>query len=171
MRHLLQRQWFHPGSRRRLSADIRIRGPERNQDSPRTVLYLTLPITDNDYRRKTMKIGIIPRAALISATLLGFALPCPASETPAGAQDSIQKVQPEEAIVIRIDQNKVTLQSATDTAKTSTMTASDAADLKVGDRVTVVGATLKKSDSAPSSGAKTDVPPSASTSSTSQNKL
>lgn len=118
-----------------------------------------------------MKNGIIPRAALICATLLGFAFPCPASEAPAGTPDSIQKVQPEEAIIIRIDQNRVTLQSATGTGTTSTITTSNAADLKVGDRVTVVGTTLKKSDSAPATAEKTETPPSASASPTSHNKL
>lgn len=118
-----------------------------------------------------MKSRIIPKAALLCAALLGFAAPCPANEAGAAAPDSVQKVQTEEAIITAMEQNRVTLQSATDPGKTSTLTTSVAAGLKVGDRVTVVGTTLKKCDSAPGNGGKGEAAPSASAAPTSHNAL
>lgn len=118
-----------------------------------------------------MKIGTIPKAALLCSALLGFTVPCPASEAPTGATDSVRKVQQEEAVIISIDQNKVTLQSVADTSKLTTITTGSATDLKVGDRVTVIGTTLKKSEVPPPQHFKGgDTSPSSSASPTPGNK-
>ncbi len=101
-----------------------------------------------------MNSRIITKTALFCVTLIGFALPCIASETAAPPENIIQKTQQEEAVVVSIDQNNVTLQSTAEKGKTFTISSKNAADFKVGDRVTVVGNTLKKSETTPNTPVK-----------------
>ncbi|RII29758.1 MAG: hypothetical protein CXR30_10605 [Geobacter sp.] len=91
-----------------------------------------------------MKIGMMPKTAMCCALLLGSSLTCLASETPDTGHYA-QKIQQEEAIVVRIDQNNVTLQSTGDKEKIVTAPFSNAADFKVGDKVIVIGNSLQPS--------------------------
>ena len=96
-----------------------------------------------------MKIKRILKAALICVSLLGLSVPCLATETPASGNYA-QKIQQEEAIVVRIDQNNVTLQAVGDKSKITTAPFSNAAEFKVGDKVIVVGNVLKQLNNAES---------------------
>ena len=118
-----------------------------------------------------MRTRFISKAALLCAVLLGFAAPCPASEAPAVTPDSIQTAQPEEAVIVSINRNKVTLQSITNAGKITTITSDTTEGLKAGDRVTLVGTTLKKSElPAPQHFKGGETSPSSSAAPTSGNK-
>ena len=92
-----------------------------------------------------MKIANMSKTALLCVSLLGLAVPCMANEIPASGIHA-QKSQQAEAIVVQIDQNNVTLQSVGDKDKKVTAPFSNAAEFKVGDKVVLVGNTLKKFD-------------------------
>lgn len=93
-----------------------------------------------------MRIRFLTKAMLLCATLLGFAAPCPASGPPAASADSFQQAQSEEAVIVSINQNKVTLQSTSDKDRISTITTDTTTGLKVGDRVKVTGNVLTKAE-------------------------
>lgn len=97
-----------------------------------------------------MNIAKTSTVVLICASLLGLAIPCMANEIPA-SENNAQKIQQEEAIVIRIDQNNVTLQSVGDKEKKLTAPFINASEFKAGDKVIISGNTLRKA----SSGSKT----------------
>ncbi|NVN92758.1 MAG: hypothetical protein HXX11_19480 [Desulfuromonadales bacterium] len=118
-----------------------------------------------------MKKGIISTTALCCAALIGCAIPCMATETPTITESYTQKIQQEEAIIVRIDQNNVTLQSISDKSKIMTISSNNAADFKIGEKVTVVGNTLKKFESAPAATAKPGDSSSSSKTPASDNKL
>lgn len=105
-----------------------------------------------------MKTKNIVKAALLGGSLLGLSIPCLAATEPAAPAPTsgsyTQKLQQEEAIVVRIEQNNVTLQSVGDKNKITTAPFSNAAEFKVGDKVIVVGNALKQS-SDPASDTKT----------------
>ena len=92
-----------------------------------------------------MKLGNMSKTALFCVSLLGSSIPCLATESPSSGEYS-QKVLQEEAIIVRIDQSNVTLQSIGDKSKTITAPFGNAAEFKVGDKVIVMGNTLKKND-------------------------
>jgi hypothetical protein len=96
-----------------------------------------------------MKIKRISRAALLCVSLLGLSVPCLANETPASGNYT-HKIQQEEAVVVRINQNNVTLQAIGDKDKITTAPFSNAAEFKVGDKVIIVGNLLKPSTDAAS---------------------
>jgi hypothetical protein len=118
-----------------------------------------------------MKQATISKSALLCAALIAFATPCAATETPATTGHYNQKIQQEEAFVVRIDQNNVTLQSASDKSRILTIVSSNAADFKVGEKVTVMGDTLKKFENAPNSAVKPEDSSSSTTKPASENKL
>ncbi len=97
-----------------------------------------------------MKTKKLLKASLLCASLLGFAIPCFAAPEAPAAGGYAQKIQKEEAVVVRIDQNNVTLQGVADKSKITTAPFSNAAEFKVGDKVVVVGNTLKQSSDATS---------------------
>jgi len=86
------------------------------------------------------------KTVVICASLLGLAIPCFASEIPVSANNA-QKYQQEEAIVLRVDQNNVTLQAVGDKNKKLTAVFSNASEFKAGDKVILSGNTLKKASS------------------------
>jgi len=90
-----------------------------------------------------MKIANKYTTALLCASILGLSIPCLASEIPASGI-SAQKVQQEEAIVLRVEQNNVTLQAVADKDKKLTAPFSNASEFKAGDKVILSGNTLKK---------------------------
>ena len=97
-----------------------------------------------------MKIVKMSKTVLICVSLLGLAIPCLANETPAAGNvsgNNEQKIQQEEAIVVRIDQNNVTLQAVGDKDKKLTAPFINAAEFKAGDKVVLMGNTLKKASS------------------------
>lgn len=82
---------------------------------------------------------------ILCASLLGLALQSLATEAP-DTGNYAAKIKQEESIVVRIDQNNVTLQAIGDKDKKITAPFSNAAEFKVGDKVIISGNTLKKSD-------------------------
>lgn len=106
-----------------------------------------------------MKHRIMTNTVLCCVALLGSAYTGMASDEAPYAQ----KIQQEEAIVVRIDQHNVTLQAAKDKDKIVTAPFSNAEDFKVGDRVVVIGNSLKPSDPAatpqPGDAPAKEVPP------------
>lgn len=110
-----------------------------------------------------MKKGSILTVACCAA-LLGSALPCMATTEPSAPESYTQKIQQEEATIVHIDQNNVTLQSTSDKSKIMTITSNNAADFKIGEKVTVMGTTLKKFESAPAPASQPEQsPPGATT--------
>jgi len=93
-----------------------------------------------------MKIEQMSKTVVICASLLVLAIPCLASEIPVSANNA-QKYQQEEAIVIRVDQNNVTLQAVGDKDKKLTAPFTNASEFKAGDKVILSGNTLKKASS------------------------
>lgn len=94
-----------------------------------------------------MKIVNISKKALLCISLLGLTVPCMANEIPQSGKH-VQRVEQEEAIIVNIDQNYVTLQSVGDKDKISSIPFSNTGRLKVGDKVIVTGNTFKiKEDS------------------------
>ncbi|MSM40164.1 MAG: hypothetical protein GJT30_11155 [Geobacter sp.] len=87
-----------------------------------------------------MKLGILMQTVLCCISLLGLSMTCLATETPNAAQKQ------EEAIVVRIDHNDVTLQAVGDKDRTITAPFSNAAEFKVGDKVVIIGNTLRSSE-------------------------
>lgn len=87
-----------------------------------------------------MKLGILMQTVLCCISLLGLSMTCMATETPNAAQKQ------EEAIVVRIDHNDVTLQAVGDKDRTITAPFSNAAEFKVGDKVVIIGNTLRSSE-------------------------
>lgn len=113
-----------------------------------------------------MKIGTTSTAVLFCVSLMGLAMPCLANEPPTTGQYKQKTIQ-EEATVVSIEQNNVTLQIAGERERKVAAHFGNAGEFKVGDRVVVVGNTLKKcdnslTDKAPANGSTTDttsVPP------------
>jgi hypothetical protein len=96
-----------------------------------------------------MKIWSYLKVVVLFACLFGFtALSWSEPSVPAG-QDA-QGVVGEEAVVTKIDNDKVTLQSMRDGSKEVTVSLNDAPNLKVGDKVKVQGNTVSKPDAMPS---------------------
>lgn len=93
-----------------------------------------------------MKIVKMSKTVLICVSLLALSIPCLANEIPVSGNNA-QKIQQEEAIVVRIDQNNVTLQAAGDKDKKLTAPFINAAEFKAGDKVVLMGNTLKKASS------------------------
>ena len=93
-----------------------------------------------------MKIGKMSTTVLFCVSLLGLSMPCLANEPPNSGQVR-QKISQEDAIVVSIEQNNVTLQFAGEKERKVTASFGNASEFKVGDRVFVVGNSLKKSDS------------------------
>jgi len=89
-----------------------------------------------------MKLGILMQTVLCCISLLGLSMTCMASETPNAAQKQ------DEAIVVRIEHNDVTLQAVGDKSRTITAPFSNAAEFKVGDKVVIIGNTLRSSENA-----------------------
>ncbi len=92
-----------------------------------------------------MKIARLVKAFTVISCLLGFAVTAWSDDM--GPQGKgAQGVVGDEAIVSRIDRDKVTLRSATDVSKEITVSLSNAGDLKIGDKVKVQGNIVKKLD-------------------------
>ena len=83
------------------------------------------------------------KTVLTSVSLLALAIPCLANGIPISG-GSAQQIKPQEAIVVSIDKSNVTLQSAEDKDKKLTAPFSNAAEFKAGDKVVLIGSTLKK---------------------------
>ncbi len=95
-----------------------------------------------------MKISRLIKAFAIIACLFGFVMTAWSDDVGAlgkGAQGIIG----DEAIISKIERDKVTLRSATDANKVITVSLDNAGDLKVGDKVKVQGNIVKKLDAAP----------------------
>jgi len=92
-----------------------------------------------------MKIVSLSITALLYASILGSPVICLSGEIPATGNYA-QKALQDEAIILRIEQNNVTLQTTGDKGKKVTAPFSNATEFKVGDKVVVVGNTLKRPD-------------------------
>lgn len=90
-----------------------------------------------------MKITHLSKTALLCASLLGLAMPCLANEISESKSSEQLFLQPE-AIVLRIDKNKVTLQDLGDKDNKIIAQFSNSNEFKIGDKVILVGNTLKK---------------------------
>lgn len=92
-----------------------------------------------------MKIAKTSKAVLFCVALLGLSIPCFANEIRASG-NNVQRIQQqqEEAIVLHVDQNNVTLQSVGDKDKKLTAPFINATEFKVGDKVVLMGNVLKK---------------------------
>jgi hypothetical protein len=97
-----------------------------------------------------MKICSYVKVFVIFACLFGFASLSWSDNTVPAAQDA-QGVVGEEAIIAKIDNGKVTLQSSSDGSKVITVSLNDTASLKVGDKVKVQGNSVSKIDAMPGS--------------------
>jgi hypothetical protein len=95
-----------------------------------------------------MKIRNYVKVIVLFACLFGFAALSWSDNNVPAAQDT-QGVVGDEAIVARIDNEKVTLQSSSDGSKEITVSLNDAANLKVGDKVKVQGNNVTKLDEMP----------------------
>lgn len=83
------------------------------------------------------------KAALVCVSLLGLSIQCLANEIPDSANNQ-QVVREAEAMVIHVDQDKVTLQDLGDKNNKFVAPFSNAASFKAGDKVILVGDTLVK---------------------------
>ncbi len=95
-----------------------------------------------------MKIRSVLKVVLLFGCLFGFAAVSWSDNTVPAVQDA-QGVVGEEAIVSRIDNDKVTLRSSSDGNKEFTVSLTDAANLRVGDKVKVQGNKVSKLDAMP----------------------
>ncbi len=92
-----------------------------------------------------MKITKFVKAFTVIACLIGFAVSAWSDDVGAPAKGA-QGVVGDEAIISKIDRDKVTRRSATDINKEITVSLNNAGDLKVGDKVKVQGNIVKKLD-------------------------
>jgi len=97
-----------------------------------------------------MKISRFIKASVLSFCLVGLVTTAWSEEKIDPANEA-QKAVGEEAIVAKIDREKVTLQSTTDKSKEYTVSLSDTGELKVGDKVRVLGNNIKKLEPMPES--------------------
>ncbi|MBC7963533.1 MAG: hypothetical protein H7Y05_11395 [Steroidobacteraceae bacterium] len=93
-----------------------------------------------------MKIVKMSKTVLICVSLLGLAIPCLANEIPVSGNNG-RNIQQEEATVVSVDKNNVTLEAAGDKDKKLTAQFSNAAEFKAGDKVILRGNTLTKASS------------------------
>lgn len=93
-----------------------------------------------------MKITKMSKTVLYCASLLALSVPCLANEIPVSGNNA-QKIQQEEAVVISVDQNNVTLEAVGNKEKKLTASFSNASEFKAGDKVILTGNTLKKASS------------------------
>jgi hypothetical protein len=95
-----------------------------------------------------MKILRFIKASVFFFCLFGLVVAAWSEEKNDPAKEA-QKAVGEEAIVAKIDREKVTLQSTTDKSKEYTVSLSDTGELKIGDKVRVLGNSIKKLESMP----------------------
>ena len=93
-----------------------------------------------------MKISKMTKTVLCCASLLALSIPCMANEIPVPG-NNVQKIQQEEAVVISVDQNNVTLEAVGNKDQKLTAPFSNASEFKPGDKVILMGNTLKKASS------------------------
>jgi len=79
--------------------------------------------------------------------LFGFAATAWSSEVDKTKKDAMGAIG-EEAVVTKVDHDKITCQSLTDKSKEVVVSMTNAEDLKVGDRVLLQGNSVKKLDAA-----------------------
>lgn len=92
-----------------------------------------------------MSIFRFVKAFVIFLCLFGFAATALSSEVDKTKKDTLGAIG-EEAVVTKIDHEKVTCQSLSDKSKEIVVSMSNAEDLKVGDRVLLQGNNVKKLD-------------------------
>jgi hypothetical protein len=95
-----------------------------------------------------MKISRFNKAVVFFFCLFGLVVSA-WSEDKIDTAKEAQNTVGEEAIVAKIEREKVTLQSTTDKNKEYTVSLSDTGELKIGDKVRVMGNNIKKLESTP----------------------
>ncbi len=92
-----------------------------------------------------MRITKSIKAFTVISCLLGFVVTAWSDDIGAAGKGA-QGVVGDEAVISKIERDKVTLRSATDVNKEITVSLNNAGDLKVGDKVKVQGNIVRKLD-------------------------
>jgi hypothetical protein len=95
----------------------------------------------------TMSIFRFVKTFVLFLCLFGFAATAWSSEVDKTKKDAAGAIG-EEAVITKVDHDKITCQSLSDKSKEVVVSMANAEDLKVGDRVLLQGNSLKKLDAA-----------------------